>query len=273
MPGSSPSAGPPPRTPSATRARTARRTRATSPRGPRGRRTASSATTARRPGRRCPRPRPSGWPTGRAERHGAVSAHLQVCLAVRPDIPGVSPRADALHSSGSQRRTLLLIDRGAHAPRSCLRVVRPVSQTPTEVTDYAALSALYGTLLGTTAIIARRREAIPRDELPALAAATFALSKLVVHEKVETWVREPFVEEHPDGRRPKGRRLRYAIGELLTCTRCTGAWGSLALVALRLHSPAAGRIATTVLATSAGNDFLQTGFSYLCSLSNRTQYQ
>ena len=34
-----------------------------------------------------------------------------------------------------------------------------------------------------------------RAELPALAAATFALSKLVVHEKAETWVRRPFVEE------------------------------------------------------------------------------
>src|SRR5919112_5678025 len=98
--------------------------------------------------------------------------------------------------------------------------MRPVSQTPTEVTDYAALSALYGTLLGGTAIAARHRETIPRDELPALAAATFALSKLIVHEKVETWLREPFVEERPEGRaRPRGRRMRYAVGELLNCTR------------------------------------------------------
>src|SRR3954449_4401509 len=146
--------------------------------------------------------------------------------------------------------------------------MRPVSQTPTEVTDYAALSALYGTLLGTTAVVARRREAIPRDELPALSAATFAVSKLVVHEKVETWVRAPFVEEHPDGKRPRGRRLRYAVGELLSCTRCVGAWGALGLVALRAQSPVTGRVVTTVLAASAANDFLQTGFTWLCSKSN-----
>jgi hypothetical protein len=149
--------------------------------------------------------------------------------------------------------------------------MRPVSQTPTEVTDYAALSALYGTLLGGTAIVARHRETIPRDELPALAAATFALSKLIVHEKVETWIREPFVEERPDGRRPKGRRLRYAIGELLTCTRCTGAWTALALVGLRIYAPATGRTVNTVLAASAGSDLLHASFSWLCGQANRAK--
>jgi hypothetical protein len=151
--------------------------------------------------------------------------------------------------------------------------MRPVSQTPTEVTDYAALSALYGTLLGTTAVIARHRQSIPRDELPALAAATFALSKLIVHEKVEAWIRQPFVDEHPDGRRPKGRRLRYAIGELLTCTRCTGAWTALGLVGLRLYAPTAGRTVTTVLAASAGSDMFHASFSWLCGQANRAKQE
>jgi hypothetical protein len=143
--------------------------------------------------------------------------------------------------------------------------VRPVSQTPTEATDYALLSGAYGVLLSGTAISARRRAPIPSAELPVMAAATFALSKLIVHEKVESWVREPFVEDAPGGRRPKGRRLRYAVGELLTCTRCTGAWSALALVGLRLHAPATGRTVATVLATSAGNDFMHAAFSYICS--------
>ena len=116
--------------------------------------------------------------------------------------------------------------------------VRPVSQTPTEASDYALLSTAYGALLAGTALSARRRDPIPSAEIPALAAATFTLSKLIVHEKVETWLRQPFVEERPGGkRRPRGRRLRYAVGELLTCTRCTGAWTALALVGLRLHAP------------------------------------
>ena len=151
--------------------------------------------------------------------------------------------------------------------------MRPVSQTPTEVTDYAALSALYGALLGGTAIVARHRDPIPRDELPALAAATFALSKLIVHEKVEAWLREPFVEERPEGRQPKGRRLRYAVGELLTCTRCTGAWTALALVGLRVYAPNTGRTVTTVLAASAGSDMFHASFSWLCGHANRARQE
>jgi hypothetical protein len=143
--------------------------------------------------------------------------------------------------------------------------VRPVAQTPTEATDYAALSTLYGVLLGTVAATSRGREPVPRSEVPVLAAATFALSKLIVHEKVETWIRRPFVDERSDGKRPKGRRLRYAVGELLTCTRCTGAWSALALVALRQHAPRAGQTVATVLAASAGSDMLQAGFQWLCA--------
>ena len=44
--------------------------------------------------------------------------------------------------------------------------------------------------------------------------------------------------EEGDDKRPKGRRLRYAVGELMTCTRCMGAWSALALV-----GPAAVRAA------------------------------
>ncbi len=145
----------------------------------------------------------------------------------------------------------------------------PLDRTPTEAADYAVLSALYGALLAGAAASGRRRESIPPAELPMLAAASFALSKLVVHEKVESWIRRPFV--HEDERRPKGRRLRYAVGELLTCTRCTGAWSALALTALRLHSPAAGRTVSTVLAASAGNDMLQAAFSWMCAHATTEQ--
>ena len=143
--------------------------------------------------------------------------------------------------------------------------MRPVTQTPTEPADYAALSTVYGALLGLTALSARGREPVPSGEVPVLAAATFALSKLIVKEKAESWLRQPFVDEEGSSPRPKGRRLRYAVGELLTCTRCTGAWSALGLVALRVHAPSTGRAVATVLAASAGNDLLQAGFSRLCA--------
>jgi len=148
-----------------------------------------------------------------------------------------------------------------------------VTQTPTEAVDYAVLSGLYGALLGGTAVGARRRTPVPYAEVPVLAAATFALSKLIVHEKVESWIRQPFVDEQAGGRRPKGRRLRYAVGELLTCTRCTGAWSALGLVALRLHAPATGRTIATVLAASAANDMMHAGFQWLCAGANTQQQE
>ncbi len=148
--------------------------------------------------------------------------------------------------------------------------VRPVQETPTEPIDYATLSATYGSLLGTVLLAARQRgeRPLPSAELPALGLATFALSKLVAKEKVDTWMREPFVDER--SRRPKGRRLRYAVGELMTCTRCLGAWSSLGLVALRVLRPQEARVVTAVLATSAVNDFLQAGFAAVCSVSSET---
>jgi hypothetical protein len=152
--------------------------------------------------------------------------------------------------------------------------MRPIEDTPTKPVDYAALSAGYGALLGALVLGARERPGGwdgLRQEIPALGLATFALSKLVAKEKVESWVREPFVEETPHGRQPKGTGLRYAVGELLTCTRCVGAWSSLGLVALRVTRPREAKVVTAVLATSALNDFLQTGFAWACAQTNHRQ--
>jgi hypothetical protein len=146
--------------------------------------------------------------------------------------------------------------------------MRPVTETPTEPQHYAAISLTYGALLGAVAHASRKRDPIPSADLVPLAAATFTVSKLVAKEKAETWVRAPFVDEGSEDRVPKGQGLRYAIGELLTCTRCLGAWSALGLVGLRVFAPKTSRTVTSVLAASAGNDFLQSGFSYLCARTN-----
>jgi hypothetical protein len=151
--------------------------------------------------------------------------------------------------------------------------MKSITETPTEPSDYAALSAVYGTLLAGLALAAHRqrlaRQPLTGPELAATGAATFALAKLVAKEKVETWLRIPFVEEENGTRNPRGSGLRYAIGELLTCTRCAGAWSALGVVGLRIASPDAGRAVTTVLAASAANDWLQSGFTWLCGQANR----
>ncbi|MDX6687337.1 MAG: hypothetical protein QOF26_3399 [Baekduia sp.] len=151
----------------------------------------------------------------------------------------------------------------------------PISRTPTKPIDYAALSAGYGTLLGALVVAARAKDGaapVRPGELPVMGLATFALAKLVAKEKVDSWVREPFLEERPDGeRRPKGTRLRYAVGELLSCTRCVGSWSALGLVGLRVLRPREAQVVLPVLALAATNDWLQTGFTALCAEANVAQ--
>jgi hypothetical protein len=140
----------------------------------------------------------------------------------------------------------------------------------TEPVDYAAINAVYAALAAAVLYATRERAAddpIEVRELIPLSAATFALSKLIAREKVGSWVREPFVEQDGSSPRPKGRRLRRAVGELVTCTRCVGAWSALGVVGLRAASPTTGRTVSNVLAASAANDFLQAGFRWLCNRS------
>ena len=89
----------------------------------------------------------------------------------------------------------------------------PVSQTPTEPPDYAAISVVYGALLGALVLSTRDRDTEPvrAADLAILGPAAFALSKTIAHEKVETWLRRPFLEERVDGRRPRGTRLLSLI--------------------------------------------------------------
>ena len=145
-------------------------------------------------------------------------------------------------------------------------------EPPTEPSDYAALNAVYGILLAGVVLATRdrgaREDPITGPELIPLSAATFALAKVIAREKIGTWMREPFVEDEPaDGQRPTGHGIRRAIGELVTCTRCVGAWSALGVVGLRVASPTTGRTVANVLAASAANDFLQAGFRWLCDRS------
>jgi uncharacterized protein DUF1360 len=148
------------------------------------------------------------------------------------------------------------------------------SEAPTQPHDYAAINAVWASLLGGLIMATRGRastDPIQGRELIPLAAATFAVSKAVARERIGSWVREPFVEEdNGDGerQRPKGRGLRRALGELVTCTRCVGTWSALGVVGLRVMHPEAGRTVSTILASSAANDWLQAGFKLLTEQTN-----
>ena len=87
-------------------------------------------------------------------------------------------------------------------PSEWIRSSAPRPSRPTTPRSRRSYGALLSRDRGTARAGARRSR---RRSSPRIAAASFALSKLVVHEKVESWVRRPFVDER--SRRPKGRRL------------------------------------------------------------------
>jgi hypothetical protein len=140
---------------------------------------------------------------------------------------------------------------------------------PTQPHDYAFFNLTWAALLGGV-LAATGHEGPPARELPLFGLASFSLSKTLGKEKVGAWVREPVVDETVPERRPKGRGLRYAAGELMTCTRCLGTWSALGLVALRAARPREGRLVAGVLATSAINDFLQAGFAWVAASADRS---
>jgi hypothetical protein len=144
-------------------------------------------------------------------------------------------------------------------------MVEPTDETPTEPVDYAAINAAWAALLAGL-LLTTREDAPAAGELPVFGLAAFALSKALAKEKVGSWARAPVVDESAG--RPKGSGLRYAAGELITCTRCLGTWSALGLVGLRVARPREGRIVAGVLATAGINDWLQAAFSAVTSKAN-----
>jgi hypothetical protein len=141
--------------------------------------------------------------------------------------------------------------------------------------EYASLNAVYAATLAALLVASRSRDdevrAMLGADLVPLTAATFAVSKMIARERIGTWVREPFVDD-PAGRKlPRGGSVRRALGELVTCSRCVGAWTALGFVGLRLAHPRAGRTATVVFAVAGLNDFAQAAFRALCEAANRTE--
>jgi uncharacterized protein DUF1360 len=134
---------------------------------------------------------------------------------------------------------------------------------------YDSYAAIAGTFLGGLAAAAALARAVGREpdelstiDLIALAGATFKASRTISHDKVASFLREPFVEgeAYAGGEQPAGEGMQRAIGELVTCSRCVGTWVGAGLAASQIVAPRFGRLLTWSLAAAAANDFLQTAF-------------
>jgi hypothetical protein len=140
--------------------------------------------------------------------------------------------------------------------------------------SYAAIAGVFLGGIATVAALARRAPAGSALDLVALSAATFKASRTLSRERVASFVRQPFVEgdaEIGEDERPAGEGLQRAIGELVTCPRCVGAWTAAALASSQALSPRFGRLLTWSLGAAGANDFLQAGFKALCAKANELE--
>ena len=144
--------------------------------------------------------------------------------------------------------------------------------------SYAALVATYAGLLATAGLLGRllHRSASTHTALDfaVLAAANFKAARTISHDKVTSFVREPFVEGEAydgEGETPAPEGMRRAVGELVTCSRCIGTWTAAGLTSIQILAPRFGRMLTWSLAASAASDFLQAGFSALAEKANELE--
>jgi Protein of unknown function (DUF1360) len=143
---------------------------------------------------------------------------------------------------------------------------------------YGSYAAIAGVFLGgvtTVAALSRGAPAGRALDFLALSAATFKASRTLSRERVASFVRQPFVEgeaETGEGEQPAGEGLQRALGELVTCPRCIGAWSAAVLASSQMVSPRFGRLLTWSLGAAGVNDFLQAGFKALCAKANELEH-
>ncbi len=146
---------------------------------------------------------------------------------------------------------------------------------------YGAYAAIMGTFAGGLAAAGLVAKALGRDpregstlDLVVLGAATYKASRTVARDEVTSFVRDPFVQEeaHEGGEDPvETGDLRQAIGELVTCSRCIGAWIAAGLAGTQILAPRFGRLLTWSLATAGVNDFMQASFAALTAKANELE--
>ena len=132
---------------------------------------------------------------------------------------------------------------------------------------YAAIAATFVGGLTAASVLARALGRNPQCQTPldlaVLVAATFKASRTLTHDEVTSFLRQPFVRgtaHSGEGEEPVQGGVEQAIGELVTCSRCTGTWVAALLASTQVVAPRFGRMFTWSLAAAGLNDWLQAAF-------------
>jgi hypothetical protein len=137
---------------------------------------------------------------------------------------------------------------------------------------YAALTATFGTAFAGSLLIAHRKgrelpERIGAADIALAGIATHKLSRLLTKDKVTSAVRAPFTRYQKSSghgeveEKARGRGLRYATGELLTCPYCVGQWVAGAFFVGYVAAPRVTRLLASMWTAHALADAAQLAYS------------
>ncbi|HWB66396.1 MAG TPA: DUF1360 domain-containing protein [Mycobacteriales bacterium] len=137
--------------------------------------------------------------------------------------------------------------------------------------SFLAVMATYAAVVGAGAAVVRARripmpESISWSDLALLTIATHKLSRRIAKDPVTSPLRAPFTRfEGTSGpaelsEEVRGRGVRKAVGELVTCPFCLDQWVATGLTFGYVVRPRLTRLAASVLTMVAGSDLLQ--FAY-----------
>lgn len=137
---------------------------------------------------------------------------------------------------------------------------------------YLKLLALYAAAVGAAGgVVAWRRVPLPDSvswsDLVRISVATHKVSRLLTKDSVTSALRSPFTRfggaegEGELREEVRGRGVRKAAGELVTCPFCMGQWVATGFVFGLILAPRATRLAATVFTALSASDFLQLGYA------------
>ncbi len=134
-----------------------------------------------------------------------------------------------------------------------------------ELGPYAALGSTFASAFAAAVLLGMRRlpERYSLGDLALLSVATHKLSRLLARDRVTRPLRAPFteVEDGSSSRemkeRPRGRGLKHAVGELLSCPFCLDQWLAGVFIAGLVFAPRPTRTTASMFAVVAGSDYLQ----------------
>lgn len=136
--------------------------------------------------------------------------------------------------------------------------------------SYAAITGVFGGVFGGLLAVGVARGRLPErlgaGDLLLAGLATHKLSRLIGKDKVTSFLRAPFARyDGPAGpgevsESPRGRGMRLAIGELVTCPYCLGQWVAAGMVGGLAVAPRPTRLVAGTYAVLGISDFLQIAF-------------